>query len=360
MDKNELEKRSKDIQNPLITTAFVTAEAVQKRFKEVLGEKAQSFTASLVSAIQTNPELQKCERQSVINAALIAASLDLPINQNLGFAYIIGYKNTKLTKKYGRDVSVASFQLGYKGFVQLALRTGQYETVNAVEIKKGEYQGQDRLRGGVHFRFIEDDEEREALPTVGYAAIIELKTGYSKTIYWSKKKMEIHAKKYSQAYKADIKWNNKKSFWMQDFDSQGMKTVLKTLISKWGIMTTELETAISVDQSVIDDKGKIGFPDNDQKILIGQNYDDDKTEKSTVKKTAKKTDTKPKKTNTKTVTKNNEIKADPKTGEIQMSLDDLSAAEIEAEMDRISVEIQASQKKEVEGIGTGRKRGSLK
>lgn len=236
--------------NKLSVQQYVRADAVQQRISSLLDKRAPQFTTSLVTAVNENAKLAECDPQSVVNAALTAASMDLPINQNLGFAYLIPYK-TKVKKvtKDGKTVfveqDVCQFQMGYKGFIQLAQRSGYYKTINAEEVKEGEIVKVDRLSGEIEFNWIEDDEKREKAKTVGYVAYFKLLGGFEKTLYWSAEKCQAHAKKYSKNY---AKYGS--GLWKDDFDSMAKKTVLKLLISKYGPLNTQLQEAIIKDQTI--------------------------------------------------------------------------------------------------------------
>lgn len=245
---------------------LVQSQAMQKKFQEVLGEKKNTFVASLISALTTNKQLATCEPNSVVYAALTAASLDLPINQSLGYAHIIPYKV--------KGEKVAQFQIGYKGFLQLAMRSGQYRKINVLEVKEGEFKGFDRLTEEIQISWVTDEEERDKLPTAGYVAYFELVNGFRKTVYWSKKEVELHAKKYSEAYKRDLREGQSDSFWTKDFDSQARKTVLKALLSKWGILSVEMQTAIERDQAVIGEN-EVKYIDNPHGVEEFDNTEDD-------------------------------------------------------------------------------------
>lgn len=216
---------------------YVKQYAVSQRLNELLGKRAPQFVTSLVSAVNANTLLAGCKPESVLTAALTAASLDLPINQNLGFAYLIPYKN--------KGGEVCQFQMGYKGFIQLAQRSGYYKTINATEVRDGEIIGQNRLSGEIEFDWIEDDAEREKKPVIGYVAYFRLLNGFEKAVYWSVDKIEAHAKKYSKSY---AKYGS--GLWKDDFDSMAKKTVLKLLISKFGPLNTQLQEAIQKDQTI--------------------------------------------------------------------------------------------------------------
>lgn len=215
---------------------YIKTEGVENRIKELLKARAPQFTTSLVTAVNENAKLAECEPQSVITAALTAASMDLPINQNLGFAYLIPYKN--------KDSNVCQFQMGYKGFVQLAQRSGFYKTINAEDVREGELVKIDHLSGEAEFDWIDDDKEREKAKIVGYVAYFKLLNGFEKSIYWSIEKCEAHAKKFSKSFKFGG------GLWRDDFDSMAKKTVLKQLLSKFGPLSTQLQEAISKDQTV--------------------------------------------------------------------------------------------------------------
>ena len=223
--------------NKLSVAQYVRADAVQQRITSLLDKRAPQFTTSLVTAVNENAKLADCEPQSVLNAALTAASMDLPINQNLGFAYLIPYNN--------KGGMVCQFQMGYKGFIQLAQRSGYYKTINAEAIKEGEIAKIDRLSGEIEFNWIENEDEREKAKTIGYVAYFKLLNGFEKTLYWPVEKCEAHAKKYSKNY---AKFGT--GLWKDDFDAMSKKTVLKLLISKYGPLNTQLQEAIMKDQTV--------------------------------------------------------------------------------------------------------------
>jgi len=223
--------------NQLSIAAYVRQDAVSKRLNDLLGKRSSQFVTSLVAAANANKMLNNCKPESVVSAALIAASMDLPINQNLGFAYLIPYKN--------KDGEVCQFQMGYKGFIQLAQRSGFYKTINASEVKEGEIVGFNRLSGEIEFNWIENEAEREKAKAVGYVAYFRLLNGFEKSLYMTVDELNAHAKKYSKNF---AKYNS--GLWADDFDSMAKKTVLKLLISKFGPLNTQLQKAIAEDQTV--------------------------------------------------------------------------------------------------------------
>lgn len=232
------------------------------------------FVAAITSAVAVNPALQECDPATVLSGALLGNSLGLSPSPQLGQYYLVPYWNKK------KGCNDAQFQLGYKGYVQLALRSGYYKHLNVIAVKAGEMVRFDPLTEDVDFRMIEDEEEREKAATVGYLATFEYLNGFRKTIYWSKEKMLTHADKYSPAFSKDAQTVRGKggntyrkvsfsdyeagnypkqdewmysSFWYKNFDAMAFKTMLRQLISKWGIMSIELQTAFEQDTVVNED-----------------------------------------------------------------------------------------------------------
>ena len=247
-------------------TQFMGADVVQKRAIQILGEKkALSFTSSIISAVQMNPGLQECEPKSIFNAALLGESLNLSPSPQLGQYYLVPFNN-----KNGKQ---AQFQLGYKGYIQLAIRSGQYKKLNVLAIKKGELINYDPLNEEIEVNLIDDEVEREETETIGYYAMFEYTNGFRKSIYWSKPKMIKHAEKYSAGYKAHKGY----TFWEKDFDGMAYKTMLRQLISKWGIMSVEMQTAFESDMAVLKDDGTkeyIDAPSNYNNVIIEEVKED--------------------------------------------------------------------------------------
>lgn len=247
-------------------TQFMGADVVQKRAIQILGEKkALSFTSSIISAVQMNPGLQECEPKSIFNAALLGESLNLSPSPQLGQYYLVPFNN-----KNGKQ---AQFQIGYKGLIQLAIRSGQYKKLNVLAIKKGELINYDPLNEEIEVNLIDDEVEREETETIGYYAMFEYTNGFRKSIYWSKPKMIKHAEKYSAGYKAHKGY----TFWEKDFDGMAYKTMLRQLISKWGIMSVEMQTAFESDMAVLKDDGTkeyIDNPVNENNVIIEEVKED--------------------------------------------------------------------------------------
>lgn len=228
-------------------TQFLSNESVQQSIYRALSDKAPQFIASVTSLVSSNPNLINIDKKSLLAACMTAASLDLPINQSLGFAYIIPYKN------------VAQFQLGWKGLVQLAQRSGQYKTINVTEVKEGELISRDRLAGTLNFSWTENEEEREKAKTIGFVAFFELINGFQKMLYMTKEELKAHATRYSQSYKSTGSTN----LWRDDFDTMAAKTVLKLLLNKFGVLTVDMQNALTNDQVAFKDD-KTVYIDNDE------------------------------------------------------------------------------------------------
>lgn len=221
----------------------IQTEGYQKLINNTLGDPEQSrlFIANISSAVASNPALQDCTPKSILSGALLGNALKLSPSPQLGQIYLVPFNNRK------EGTKEAQFILGYKGYLQLAQRSGQYKKINVVAIKKGELVSYDVLTEEIEVNLIEDNTKREATATIGYYAMFEYLNGYQKTIYWSKEKMEAHAQKYSAGYKT----KKGDTPWEKDFDSMAFKTMLRQLISKWGIMSIDLQTAFTSEGKTI-------------------------------------------------------------------------------------------------------------
>ena len=262
-------------------SAYITQDAAKRIINKTLGGKSGTrFISSIASAVQATPALQECTNPSILSAALLGEALNLSPSPQLGQFYMVPYRNN--------GVMEAQFQLGYKGYIQLAVRSGYYKRLNVMAIKEGELVRYDPLNEEIEVNLIEDDIVREETPTTGYFAMFEYENGFKKTMYWSKQKMLSHADKYSQAfhmnavesdnsrrqrvsYEDYLKGNYPKSdewkyssFWYKDFDGMAMKTMLRQLISKWGIMSIDLQTAVDKDMAVIHEDGSAEYVENEQ------------------------------------------------------------------------------------------------
>lgn len=239
-------------------SSFLTSDAVKNKVNSIIGDqkRGSKFISSLVSAVNQNPALASCEAGSLVNSALLGEALNLSPSPQLGHYYIVPFKDNSI------GMTKATFQLGYKGYIQLAMRSGQYKKLNVLSIKSGELIKFDPLNEEIEVKLIEDDDIRETTDTVGYYAMFEYVNGFRKMMYWSKKKMEAHATKYSQGYRMDLKKGTSWTFWSKDFDGMAYKTMLRQLISKWGIMSIEMEKAYESDMGVIHDDNSVEYVDN--------------------------------------------------------------------------------------------------
>ena len=238
-------------------SGFMTSDGIKKKVNEIIGnkERGSRFISSIVSAVSTNPQLGQCENASILSGALLGESLNLSPSPQLGRYYLVPFKD----KTRGM---VAQFILGYKGYLELAQRSGQYKDINVIEVKEGEYKGRNSLNGNPTFEFIVDDDIRDTKETIGYMATFTLINGFTKTIYMTKKQMEEHALQYSSGYRADKKNKTAYTFWTKDFDGMAFKTLLRQLISKWGIMSIDMQNAYEGDMAVINEDGSKNYVDN--------------------------------------------------------------------------------------------------
>ena len=220
-------------------SAMVATEGYQNMIRTTLQDpkRAPRFVAAITSAVANNPALQECDPATVLSGALLGESLGLSPSPQLGQYYLVPFKNSK------KGCTDAQFQLGYKGYIQLALRSGNYKRLNVIAVKAGELVHYDPLNEEVDLALIQDDAQREAAATVGYLAMFEYLNGFRKTIYWSREKMERHALRYSKGYAAKKGY----TFWEKDFDAMAYKTMLRQLLSKWGMLSVDLQRAFEAD-----------------------------------------------------------------------------------------------------------------
>jgi len=293
---NSLAKQS---QGKMTFSTYITSDAVKRKINEMIGGKdGQRFITAIISAVSTNQALAECEQGSILSAAMLGESLKLSPSPQLGRYYMVPFNDSN------KGCKVAQFQLGYKGYIELAIRSGQYKKINVLAIKEGEFVNYNPLEEEITVNLIEDEETRENAVTIGYYAMFEFHNGFKKAMYWSKAKMLSHADKYSQAFSKDgctikTKSGEKKkvsfsdyeagnynkndswlysSFWYKDFDGMAFKTMLRQLISKWGIMSIEMQTAIEKDMGVINDNGDVEYidnmPEDNNAIVVNENAND--------------------------------------------------------------------------------------
>lgn len=256
--------------NKLTFSAFMTSNAVTDRINKIVGSEKDGakFISNIISSVQANPMLKECSNQSILSCALVAHSLNLSTNPALSQIYMIPFNNKQTGMKE------AQIQLSYRSYIQLAIRSGYYKRINALAIKEGELIKYDPLEETIEVKLIEDEEKREKAKIIGFYAMFEYQNNFKKCIYWSAEKVMSHADKYSQAF-------NKKTFqdiqsgkipekdmwkysspWYSRFEDMGIKTVLKQLLSKYGILSVEMQEAIEKDQAVIKDDGTPVYVDN--------------------------------------------------------------------------------------------------
>ena len=235
-------------------SVVINSDGYKKLINNTLGnpQKAARFVTAITSAVTTNPALSECDASTIVSAGLLGEGLNLSPSPQLGQYYLVPFKDTKNNR------TVATFQIGYKGYTQLAIRSGQYKKLNVIPIKQGELVRFNPLEEEIEVNLIEDEVERENAETIGYYAMFEYTNGFKKSMYWSKAKMESHAEKYSKGYKAKKGY----TFWEKDFDAMACKTMLRQLISKWGIMSIEMEKAIANDMAVIREDGTPDYIDD--------------------------------------------------------------------------------------------------
>lgn len=262
---------------PKFSLAIQTPQ-YQKLINNTLGDpnRARRFIASISSAVATTPALQDCDAGTILSGALLGEALNLSPSPQLGQYYLVPFKD----KNKGK---VATFILGYKGYIQLAIRSGNYKKINVIEIKEGELEEFDLMSEEIKVNMIQDDELRENTPTAGYYAMFEYLNGFKKAIYWSKNKMLAHADKYAPAFnkkgyellqagkvKEEDMWKYS-SHWYKNFDEMAKKTMLRQLISRWGIMSIEMREAFEKDETIQNTDGTYDYVEdiknNDSKII---------------------------------------------------------------------------------------------
>lgn len=277
---NRLAHRQQESSTQTGITAFLSKDVVRTQIDKAIGSmNSQRFITSVVSAVNNNPDLKECTNQSVFSSALLGESLKLSPSPQLGHYYLVPFND----RNYGK---VAQFQLGYKGYIQLAIRSGQYKKLNVIAIKEGELEYFDPLNEEIKINLMVDKwDEREDAKTIGYYAFFELVNGFRKAIYWSKKQMLNHADTYSAAFSKDATHINTKygtkekvsfedyeagnydhkdswmysSHWYKNFDAMAYKTMLRQLISKWGIMSIDMQTAFENDMTFTDESGNANY-----------------------------------------------------------------------------------------------------
>ncbi|MEB3752515.1 recombinase RecT [Geobacillus sp. FSL W8-0032] len=248
--KNQLQAKNNASQQPSTVQTLkglLASPTLKKRFEEILDKRAPQFMTSIVNLYSSEKTLQKCDPMSVISSAMVAATLDLPVDKNLGYAWIVPYGNQ------------AQFQLGYKGYIQLALRTGQYRAINVIEVYEGQLKKWNPLTEELELDF----EAKVSDKVIGYAGFFELINGFRKTVYWTKEQIEAHRKRFS---KSDFGWKN-------DYDAMAKKTVLKAMLSKWGILSIEMQNAFIEDEKEVREVKDITNEAQETDYIEGEAYE---------------------------------------------------------------------------------------
>lgn len=258
--KNQLAEKSQKQVDPskLGIKALMNTPTMRKKFEDVLKDKSDGFMASVLNLVSNDSYLASAEPMTIVTSAMVAASLDLPVDKNLGYAWIIPYKGK------------AQFQLGYKGYIQLAQRSGQYKALNVIEVFEGELESWNRLTE--EFKF--NPEGKQSDEIIGYVGYFELLNGFKKTVYWTKQGIEAHKRKFS---KSDFGWK-------KDYDAMAKKTVLRNMLSKWGILSVEMQKATVNDETVVRDITEDGS------IISETSVEDEKEERKEVEPIIEQTD----------------------------------------------------------------------
>jgi len=251
------------LQKQVTTKDFFQKENVKSKLNELLGQNSTALIASVLQITQSNDMLRNADPVSVYQSACMAAILNLPLNNSLGFAYIVPFNNRK------KGITEAQFQLGYKGFIQLAMRSGQVQTLSSSPIYEGQLVEENPLTGYVFDFKIKGDK------VIGYASYLELLNGFKKTLYMSVEQVEKHAKKYSQTYRSGF------GIWKDDFNAMALKTVTKSLLSKYAPLSVEMQKAIIADQSVVTDaeEMQVTYSDNTVEVVSAYEKEDKEAER---------------------------------------------------------------------------------
>lgn len=246
---------------PMTVKSLFAKDEVKSKFKEMLGKRAPQFITSVLQIASQNEMLSTADPVSIYQSAAVAATLDLPLNNNLGFAYIVPY-NSK--QKDGSWKVVAQFQIGAKGFKQLALRSGQFLKINDTDVREGELKNYDRLTGEIEFEWIQDVKARLSKPIIGYASYFKLLNGFEKTYYMTVDELKDHGLRFSQTFKKGF------GLWKDDFDGMARKTVIKLNLSKNAPLSVDMQKAVVTDQAIVNDAETVDveYIDNDGETEI--------------------------------------------------------------------------------------------
>lgn len=257
---------------PATFKSIIGKDSIKERFNSVFKnpQKSAQFLASVSSAVSSSSMLQSCNPNEIIVCAGIAASLNLDVNPNLGFSAIIPFNKSNNVNGQWIKTPHPQFQIMTKGYVQLAQRTGQYIKLNVTEVYADELLGINYITGDVRFDETGGTQRREGKEEniVGYCAYMKLVNGFEHYEYWDKEKIKAHAIKYSMSYQSDIKYNAKKTLWSTDFPAMAKKTVLKAMLKKWGVLSTQMQSAIIADEATSQIDGEYQYGDNQKDVVL--------------------------------------------------------------------------------------------
>jgi len=242
--------------------SLLDSDGVKDRLNDILGKRASTFASSVIQIAQSNAMLKNAEPLSIVGAAITSATLNLPLNNNLGYAYIIPFNERQKDNTY---LVKAQFQIGYKGFIQLAQRSGTFKTVNVTDVKLGEIESVDRLSGEYTFNWIQNERERFEKQTIGYIGYFSLTNGFQKSMFMTLDELNKHGKKFSQTFKKGF------GLWNDDFDAMSKKTVLKLLLSKYAPLSIDMQSAVQMDQASfnsVEDIEDVTYLDNKKEEAI--------------------------------------------------------------------------------------------
>lgn len=250
--------------------SYLSSEAIRTNIESVVGKDiAQAFISDIVACVQNNTQLSACSNTSILSSALVAKSVNLPLTPQLGYAWLVPFDNKKQINGHTEYVKEASLQIGYKGYVQLATRSGYYKKIVATDVRKGEIKDYDPFNDSYVFepcefdkRMAKDSKGNYIVPIIGYYAKFVMNTGLEKELYMSAEDMLEYAKKYSKAYRSDIKNHTSYSFWTTKFEDMARKTMLRQLLGKWGLLTPDMQKAYTSDMAVMDENGNPIYLDN--------------------------------------------------------------------------------------------------
>lgn len=256
---NTIQKANNSLNNkmqPALLSQYLGNPKVRIGIENSIGKsKTADFISNVLAVAAANPSIQNCDYKTVVSSAMMATSLELPLSPQLGYVYLVPFDDRRNNR------TVATFVMGYKGYIQLAIRSGQYRKINVFAIKEGELKGWNPATEDIDIQ-VEDYDGREEALTIGYCARLELVNGFVKTMYWSKNKMQEHARKYSKGYENDLRKGTSYTYWSTDFDGMAMKTMLRQIISKWGIMSIKMQQAFESDiADEASDQGFVSFED---------------------------------------------------------------------------------------------------